>query len=344
MCKFYFNSVILAFFIVTSVTGQGIVESPLFQTLEPLPLKVSGSIKYTKGNSNDSTYITNQVFFQHPDGRQDSLQYNAKVRGNFRLKTCYFSPLKIQLKPKNAKDTPFAGNKNLKLVLPCQNTSDKNRLILKEYLCYRFYELITPFYFKTRLTAIALTETSKKKPRSYELLGFFVEDNQKVAERNGGKVMKELKLHPKYFDDLNTIRHDFFQFMIGNVDWSSSFQHNSNILKISPAKYVPLAYDFDMAGFVNAAYARENAPAMSNGDIKSRIYRGYCREKSLMKSVREEYIKLEPSIFSLLDNYKEEFPKSEFSEMRQYLEQFFKILNNDTAFESQILNSCRTDQ
>ena len=78
MCKFYFNSVILAFFIVTSVTGQGIVESPLFQTLEPLALKVSGSVKYTKGNSNDSTYITNQVFFQHTDGRQDSIQYKAK--------------------------------------------------------------------------------------------------------------------------------------------------------------------------------------------------------------------------------------------------------------------------
>lgn len=324
--------------------GQEEIRLALFESVVPLPLKVKGSIKYTKGNSNDSTYITNYVYLQHANGRQDSFRYKAKVRGNFRLRTCFFAPLKIKLKPSEVKDTPFAGNKNLKLVLPCLNRSDKNTLILKEYLCYRFYQILTPLHFKTRLAAIDLTETSRKKPRTYQLLGFFVEDNQTVAKRNGGKVMKELKLHPKNFDDLNTIRHDFFQFMIGNVDWSSSFQHNSNILNIPPGRYIPLAYDFDMAGFVNAGYARENAPAMSTGDITERIYRGFCRDKLLMNQVRQEYLKIEPSIFDLLENYKDQFSKYQFSEMHDYLEQFFTIIRSDKEYERQMVSKCRTTQ
>ena len=217
MFKFYLAFLTLTHLYIGDTLCQAIVHTPLFESEVPIPLKINASIKYTKSKTNDSTYIINYLFFKGSEGHEDSILSNLRVRGNFRLKMCYFPPLKIKIKPDDVKGTPFEGNTHLKLVLPCLNTSTKNTLILKEYLCYQFYEIITPFHFKTRLTNLDLTETLKNKQRTYQLLGFFVEDNQLVAERNGGMVMKDLKLHHKYFDDLNTIRHDFFQFMIGNV-------------------------------------------------------------------------------------------------------------------------------
>ena len=47
-----------------------------------------------------------------------------------------------------------------------------------------------------------------------------------------------------------------FQYMIANTDWSTTFLHNAKLIQLNDTKkYIPLAYDFDMAGFVDAPYA-----------------------------------------------------------------------------------------
>jgi len=69
----------------------------------------------------------------------------------------------------------FEGNKKLKLVLPCDYGKGSNDLILKEYLCYRLYEHITPYSFKTRLVNIELTEQREKKNRNFSIKGILIE-------------------------------------------------------------------------------------------------------------------------------------------------------------------------
>ena len=335
---------IFCFLLAGQTFSQDAKVSPLFQVELPLEISLKASIKQIKKNTNDSTYLDKYFLYKGVDGEIDSLSFQLKSRGNFRFGFCYFPPLKIKIKKRQSNGTPFEGNKNLKLVLPCLTFDNKNDLILKEYLCYRFYELVTPYHFKTRLTNINFIETSKRKRKTFKLLGFFVEDNKNAAKRNECKVIPKIKIRSKVLEPINTVRHDFFQFMIGNVDWSSGYQHNSNILMTSTNAFIPLAYDFDMSGFVNAPYARENTPVMANGDITNRVYRGFCRNRDIMHQVRKEYLNLEPSIFELLNSYRNQFSKIEYSKMENYLKSFYSLLHNDKLFERRILNRCRTNK
>ncbi|HEX5170534.1 MAG TPA: hypothetical protein VFW11_15260 [Cyclobacteriaceae bacterium] len=325
------------------VFGQSEVITPLFQSKEPLHLQASGSIKFIKKNTNDSTFNSGKFSYQNQSGEWIEMPVQTRVRGNFRLKHCYFPPLKLKLKKQSAKSTLFESNRALKLVVPCLNNSDKNILILKEYLCYQFYEALTPYHFNTRLANLELTETSKKdKSRKYELLCFFVEDNQLVAERTHSKLVKNLKVAPGAFDDLHAARHDFLQYMIGNADWSAVYQHNSNAL--FDKKYIPLSYDFDMSGFVNADYARNNAPQLGTGDIRERVYRGFCKPDNVMEQVRKEFLQLEPTFIKIIDDYASQFDDRNVKDMKEYLNQFFDILKDDAVFKYRILDNCRTDK
>ncbi len=315
----------------------------LFSSTNPLHLQAKGSIKSIKKNTNDSTFVSNIVRYEIAPGQWDSIRIRARTRGNFRLRTCYFPPLRIKIKEKDSKETLFVGNKSLKLVLPCNRTRDMNRLILKEYLVYVLYQQVSPYHFQTRLVDIELTETSRKTSRPFNLLGFFVEDDAHVAERTGATVIKDRKLHPAVYDAVLTVRHDLFQYMIGNTDWSTTYEHNNNSIFVKPDKFIPLAYDFDMSGFVNAPYARANAPTLGTGDIRERVYRGICRPEKIMDSVRREFLALEPAFDSMIDNYARELNEGDVADMKGYLGEFFSILKDDKMFKTRILQGCRKE-
>ncbi|MFZ2905597.1 MAG: hypothetical protein WAZ98_05290 [Cyclobacteriaceae bacterium] len=332
-----FGLSLLFAFLVTHSFSQDV---PLFKTQEPLAIRATGSVKAIKKNSNDSTLVAGK--FEYKQGDQwITVPVKTRVRGNFRLKNCYFPPLKVKFKKNDVINTEFAGNKSLKLVVPCKTSSDKNDLILKEYLCYRFYETLSPYYFRTRLANLDLTETSRKKIRTYELLTFFVEDNSMVAKRSGATVIDTKGIHPTLFDERQSVRNDFFQYMIGNADWSAVYQHNSNTLQVN-GKYVPLSYDFDMAGFVNAGYAQANPTNLGTGDIRERVYRGFCKSTGVMEEVRKEFLEKEASLIAIIDDHATHFQNYEVKDMKNYLDSFFYILKSDNEFKQSIVEQCRT--
>lgn len=314
--------------------------NPLFTSEEPLVIKITGSVKNIKKNSNDSTFVTGKFMYQEKNGDWTTVQTDARTRGNFRLKNCFFPPIKLKLNKKSASTTVFAGNRALKLVLPCKTSKDKNDLVRMEYLCYKFYEILAPFHFRTRLARIALTETSARKVREYDLLGFFVEDNKLVADRGKAKVLEVKGMDPSVFDERNSVRNDFFQFMIGNADWSGIYQHNTNVL-YAENKYVILPYDFDMSGFVNAPYARENPPTLGTGDPRDRVYRGFCKSKEVMQEVRKEFLGKEQQIHELIEREKGQFSKYQLQDLHGYIDSFFDVLKSDGRFENVILGACR---
>ena len=55
----------------------------------------------------------------------------------------------------------------MKLVLPCRTDDEKNDNILKEYLAYKVYELVSPYHFKTRRVNIEFTEPKGKKEKIF---------------------------------------------------------------------------------------------------------------------------------------------------------------------------------
>jgi len=317
--------------------------SRLFASQDILPIQLTYSLKDIKKNTNDSTYIKSKIVFQEGEV-WDSIKVQFRSRGNFRLKTCYFPPIKIKIKKSDAKGTVFKGNKNLKAVLPCLNEKDKNDNVIKEYLAYKFFETVSPYNFKTRLLQVEFEEIKNRKSKHYQLKGFLIEDDKELASRFKGKVIKTMT-HPLAQDPTTAIRNAFFQFMIGNTDFSVGYQHNAKLIYIDNV-IIPVPYDFDMAGLVNASYARVPDDQGEGKQIKTvteRKYRGFERELKDLQQIREEFIANKASIFKIMDEAEQlfEYPKN-YSKAREFISDFYEIMEDDRKFNNEVVSQART--
>ncbi len=313
----------------------------IFRETQPISLQLAFSLKAIEKNRSDTVYFPSYLRYKNEKEGWDSLAIGIRARGNFRRRHCYFPPLRIKMKKSHTEETPFAGNKSFKLVMPCQGGKSGNTLIVKEYLCYKLLEPISPYFFHTRLADITLVDQSGKNLKSYSLTGFLIEDDDLIADRLSGKVIEQDISH-KLINDTAAVINDFFEYMIVNTDWSTTGQHNSKIIELPGHKKVPLPYDFDMAGLVNAPYATVNE-SLDIKSVQERLYRGYCRSESVMQYVRSEYLHLEPAIMKVMVDHQAYFNKSEFLQMKVFIEQFFATLKSDNQFKNAILLSCRTN-
>ena len=312
-------------------------ESELFSDQEILAIKLSYSIKDIKKNTNDSTYIDSNLEYQLKDGSWQTLTVNLRGRGNNRLKNCYFPPLKVKIKKSDVKQTPFKGHKNLKIVLPCLLESDMNDNVVKEYLAYKLFEIISPYHLKTRILDIELDEEKGNKNKSHKLKGIFIEDDKVAAKRLDAKIY-DRDMHPLNQEPISSIRNDFFQYMIGNTDFSTAYQHNMKVFYINKTM-VPIPYDFDMAGLVNTSYA---ASSIAVNSVTERVYRGFKRDKQLYEQVRREYLNNKDKLISVMDDNASYFEHpEEFETAKTYILSFFDILNNNKKFKEEILEQAR---
>lgn len=335
--KLLFAIFLIAFGSVAGLKAQTFPE--LFSTEEPLEIQMGFSSKQMKNETNDSTYMDSFLLYKNMEGGWDSLDIDLRARGNFRKDNCSYPPIRIKIKKKKSNETPFEGHKSLKLVMPCNNSKNAPSYIAKEYLSYKMYEAVTPYFFPTRLVKILFIDEDSKKTEPIELLGFLIEDDDLVAERFGGEIYDEKKLGPTFLMDSATVRHDLFQYMIGNTDWSSMFYHNQKIMKLSDTEFIPLAYDFDMTGLVSPPYAQVSN-LVDLEKITDRLYRGFCRDEGIMQAIRQEYLAKESLLLALVDNqiFMEE---KDVKVVKSYLKEFFSTMSNDRQFESQILMKCR---
>ena len=313
----------------------------LFRTEAPLEVKLRFSVKEVKKITNDTIYTASVLHYKDGD-RWDSIKVDIRARGNFRRANCYFPPLRIKIRKDEAKETIFEGNRSLKLVLPCKSSKDAdNDLIMKEFVCYQMFEPVTNYYFNTRLASIDFTDLSNKKVSHVSLKGFFIEDDDLVAKRHGGKIV-ERKILPQLLDTANALRHDIFQYMIANTDVSTTFMHNAKVMEVEKGgsrKFIPLTYDFDMAGFVNAPYAEANE-MLGISSVRERLYRGFCRDPRYTQRVRQEFIAKEQEIMGALKAYESSFQPKDYAGMVNYMEEFFATMKSDAKFTENI--KCRT--
>lgn len=323
-------------------TSQFNKTNPLFISNDILPVRFDYSIKELKADTNDSIYLGSEMLFMN-DNHWDSLKVDMRVRGNFRLNNCYFPPLKLKIKKSDRKNTIFEKDKKLKLVMPCLNERDNNDNVLKEYIAYKLYEVVSPYHFKTRLLDIDLTEHRRRKIKEHIVKGFFIEDIDELVDRYDGNEIKRA-VHPLAQDQLNSVRNDFFQFMIGNTDYSSTYRHNGKIMFLK-GTFIPIPYDFDMSGIVNPSYGRVaviQGEPLPIDNVTQRLYRGFKRDSIVFEQVRNEFIQNQIQFLAIMDSVAPYFENaSEFEEAKDYVQQFFRIISDDNSYRKSILAMAR---
>ena len=331
------------FLLSFSVSAQKMLKSDaLFSDQIPVEIKLGYSNKEMNKKTNDSTFIDTTMEFLH-EGKWSSINVNLRARGNFRRNECYFPPIKMKIKKDQYKETIFDGNKTMKLVLPCKIESENNDNILQEFIAYKIYEQISPYHFKTRRVNIDFTEPKgKKKVKTFKLKGFLIEDDKRVSQRHESRVFERF-VHPMAMDHLTSVHNAFFQYLLGNTDFSVAYQHNGKLMySEADKKIIPLPYDFDMTGWVNPSYATVNTTLGINS-VQDRKYRGFKREQQYFDQVRKEFLDKKSSLMEMVASFESEFsdPK-EYKNMFDFMGDFYETMEDDSKFQKSIVDESRT--
>jgi len=241
----------------------------------------------------------------------------------------------MKIKKDQYQGTIFDGNKTMKLVLPCKLESENNDNILQEYIAYKIYERISPFHFKTRRVNIDFSEPKGKKIKKFALKGFLIEDDKRVAKRHEGKVF-ERYVHPMAMQHLTSVQNAFFQYLLGNTDFSVAYQHNGKLLYVNK-EIIPLPYDFDMTGWVNPSYATVNT-TLGIKSVQDRKYRGFKREQQYFDEVRQQFLDQKADLMKMISSFEGEFSnQSEYENMFEFLKSFYDVLEDDSKFQKSIV-------
>jgi len=333
------TTITVAFLLCASLTrAQVNQKATLFSDERPLMIGLSISVPELRRKTNDSTYISSTLSFKHGEA-WDTIPIEIRTRGNFRKKNCTYPPLRIRMKENDVKGTVFEGTKSLKLVLPCHVGKSSMELINKECLCYQLYHPITNFYLDTRLLDITLTEKGKHEKVS-QVNGFFIEDDDQLAQRSNARVVDAERINPLQLEDTSALRFDLFQYMIANTDFSTTVVHNAEVLLTEKGRYIAVPYDFDMTGIVNAPYATVD-PKWEIEKVTQRAYKGYCRNEKVAEYVRQEFISREDAIYQIIDRHTHLFYPKETESLKKYVGEFFRILKSDYDYSEKITAKCR---
>ncbi len=248
------------------------------------------------------------------------------ARGEFRRTTCVMPSIILNFKnPKAPKLSPL---KKMKMVCGCSQSSFDEELVLKEYLIYKMYNMLTDFSFGVRLAKISYRDVVGKS-KEYTQYGFLIEDVDDMAKRNNCREYPKPVLNAARTDAFQMSTVSMFQYMIGNTDWSLPNKHNIRFVQlqndsISFPYVVP--YDFDYCGLVNAPYAVPQ-PEFGIEKVTDRYYRGVARTKQEIDPVIQLFKEKKEFMLALVQNFTL-LKKSVRDQMVYYLESFYKDLED----------------
>ncbi|CAN5614433.1 hypothetical protein BH10BAC3_BH10BAC3_34840 [soil metagenome] len=275
---------------------------------------------------------------------RDTNAINARVeinlRGNMRRSYCKMPPLKLHFIKDSASE--LAPLSSVKLVPSCGFSKDYEQLVLKEYLLYKMYNLLTDKSFKVRLLLLTYDD-SKKKKKPFTQYAFFIEDADQMAKRNKCLVAAD---NQKFLTDATDNRQItltcLFQYMIGNTDFSVPNNHNIKIIKSkkdTTSKPYAVPYDFDYSGIVNADYAIPNE-SLGLENVTQRMYRGFPRTMSELNPLLQIFKEQKANIYALIEDCKplEEYNKKQ---MTDYLDDFFKMIDKPSEVKSAFIDNAR---
>tara|TARA_B100000963_G_scaffold178225_1_gene154951 strand:- start:217 stop:1251 length:1035 start_codon:yes stop_codon:yes gene_type:complete len=335
--KILFLTTLYFFTIVNNSISQ---ENKLFSDNLDLKIQISFDFKELYKDTNDSTFIKSDMIFSGSGINQDTITSRIRVRGNFRKKICYFKPMRIEIRKKQAVNTIFEGNRKLKLVVPCENERGKDELIYKEHMAYKLFEKVSDVHLKTQPVTLKIIEKKGNKEIEHTMFAFLIEDDNKVAKRHEIKKFGKRRVSPLIVKDSSAINFALFSYMIGNTDWSLAYQHNVEMF-FDGRRLVAVPYDFDHSGLVDAFYAKP-APQLKISSVTERVYRGLCkRDADTFTSIRNLYRSKEDDISTVLDSFKDKISQKEFIRITKYIESFYDIIKSDIEFNNKILSKCR---
>jgi hypothetical protein len=313
--------------------------SHFFDVEEPLELTLTTNLRQLRRDkSAEAPWRAATLSYAGDDGKTLSVPLKVRTRGIWRLKNCDFPPLRLNFVKDSVKHTLFAKQDKPKLVTHCRANDEFEQYVLQEFQLYRVYRLLTPYSHKARLARMTYVDSATSAPQATRY-GLIVEDVDELAERVGARNLDQKGAGPDDADAFQQTLFSVFQYLIGNTDWSIAGLHNVEILGVDTA-VVPVAYDFDFAGAVDARYASVD-PRLPVKKVRDRLYRGYCTTPDQYAAVFALFNDRKEAILGLYRDRLGTLLKPDVArETLAYFEEFYKTINDPRRAKYAIVDAC----
>ncbi len=315
---------------------------PLFQSEEILDLDLQADFKTVFSVKDDSTLFPATISLRDNAGMKRTIDIRIRTRGHTRRENdvCSFTPLLLNFPKKETKNTPFKGQKSIKLVTHCNKPHSFEQNTILEYLIYKVYNVLTDSSFKVRPAYINYVYQGKKAD-TVRKFAFFIEREKYLARRLKGIEIEDEQIHPNRLNPYQTCLMDMFQYMIGNTDYSIYKLHNIVLVVDSSRIYSPLAipYDFDWSGLISAIYAVPH-PLINADKVSVRVYRGFKKSPEIVSQTIQVFNAKKQEIYQLFENC-ELLDNNRKKQVVNYLDEFYLIINNDRSVKREFFDNAR---
>lgn len=279
-------------------------------------------------------------------GTSHDIPITVERRGITRQVVCKYPPIKLRMNKEDVKGTTFRGNDELKLVTHCDKGDRWEQYYVKEYLAYRFFNQITEKSYRARPLSITYIDSENDKgdePR----FGFLIEETSDVAKRNDLSKSDFPRIKRSQLDKVQASQVALFEYLISNVDFEilsgpedDKCCHNARLIGDgSGQNVVPVPYDFDSSGFVDAHYAVPN-DFLGIRAVTQRLYRGYCAHNDTMEDARQLYLAKEADIMGLISS-ESRLTERNAKTASKFVGEFFETLKDEKDYQKNIIGKCR---
>ena len=312
----------------------------LFKDDVPLQMTITTDIRQLTGEKEKAEFQKAIVACKLPDSSFVNEEIELRARGNFRREYCYIPSLMLNFKKSDS--NRMASLEKMKMVSTCRMGKEFEELVLKEYLSYKIFNMLTDMSFRVRLVSITFIDSEgKKKPINQ--YGFLIEDVDDMAKRNGCKELELKKLQTEATDRKFMTMVALFQYMIGNTDWSVPGDHNIKLLQLrdsATARPYAVPYDFDFSGLVDAPYAIPDE-LLGTTSVTERVYRGFPRSMEELQVETKLFNEKKAEIYKLITDFQLLSKKSK-DGMIKFLDDFYRTISDPRTIKKEFIDNART--
>ena len=316
--------------------------APLFQTDDVLELTLYADFnRIRRRDRGEDTEERPALVYVDGERSEATLELKIQTRGNWRRESrnCAFPPLWLDFDRDDEAlvGTVFEGQNRLKLYVTCRpGRDDYEEYIYTEYVIYPAYNVLTDLSFRARPARVTYVDTSGSDD-TFTGNAFILEHKSQMAARNEAVPIELQQLHPGVIYQESAAIVELFNYAIGMTDYTAVFMHNVEPIRRMDGALIPVSYDFDWSGTVNARYA-EPDPSLSIRNVRERIFQGFCREIDYgpifqrFTEKREEMLSVVGDFASLDEDRREQ--------IIEYWEDFFEMAADEGRHDS-ILRDCK---
>jgi hypothetical protein len=301
--------------------------------------------KMSRDKADEPDYSDGTLAYVDADGQERVLDLQVRPRGKSRRdrQVCAFPPLRLNFKKKQLEDTVFVNQNVLKLVTHCKSSPAFQRYVLKEYLAYRIFNLLSDASFKVRLLKVTYID-SERNAKPLERYGFLIEHKKRLAARLGTETADPVRIDSAELEPVQASIAELYQYLVSNTDYSfiaappgDTCCHNAILLKGPDGSYLPVPYDLDRTGLVDPPNALPDEN-LGQRSVRDRLYRGFCRDPQYLSDAIAKTLEMRPEIEALFADQPDLTPGDR-KKAAKYLAAFYRTVEDPESTERRL--KCR---